>query len=415
MTDSNSHVSRRAYLKGVGVGGAAGMSSLSGCTAFGGGGSSDTITIAGTVPLTGSFSSIGQDMERGYELGVQRMNENLDQEVELVLADDESDADRLRNQLNQAVSNNDVDMLWGSFSSLLVTAGSAFAENQGIPFLGVAFAYMQPHLDRGYEWTFAPFPKSRDVARSTAGLLELIPEEERPSTIGIWEPNSGWGQEQADYWEEELSGDYDIALREKFSIGSQDFSTLISQSKSAGVEALLSNPTPGGGITAMKQMQSNDFAPKLLKFVRGADPSAWWSALGQNGAFATMCPGWVPGLTGNGNSTLDESYRSEYDIGDDQLLPVQVGTSYNLTQVAEQTLANAESTEPDAVREVLRSREFNTVIGDFSFENNGLPREGQLTAPVGQWWEGGQHTVYPDVDGDAAIDFKYPLTPWGER
>ena len=76
-------------------------------------------------------------------------------------------------------------MLWGSFSSLLVTAGSAFAENQDIPFLGEFFAYEGPHRNEGYEWTYSPFPKSRDVARSTRGLLELIPQGQRPNRVSI--------------------------------------------------------------------------------------------------------------------------------------------------------------------------------------------------------------------------------------
>ena len=76
-------------------------------------------------------------------------------------------------------------MLYESFSSLLVTAGSAFAENQDIPFLGEFFAYEGPHRNEGYEWTYSPFPKSRDVARSTRGLLELIPQGQRPNRVSI--------------------------------------------------------------------------------------------------------------------------------------------------------------------------------------------------------------------------------------
>ena len=200
MPNNDTRRSRRTYLKAAGMAGAAGLTGLSGCTLLGGGGGggSDTITIGATVPRTGQFSSLGEEVEQGYNLGVAAMNEALDQEVNLVLRDDESSPEQVRQQLQQITSNNDVDMIWGSFASLLVTAGSAFAENQGIPFLGAFFAYEAPHRNEGYEWTFAPFPKSRDVARSTAGLLELIPEGERPSRVGLWEPNTGWGAEQAD-------------------------------------------------------------------------------------------------------------------------------------------------------------------------------------------------------------------------
>lgn len=412
MVNDDSPVTRRSYLKGTA--GAAAMASLAGC-AFGGGGggSDDTLTIAGTVPETGAFSSLGQDLRRGYELGQAQMNEQLDRDVELILQDDESDAQTLRQNLQEMTSNNDVNMIWGSFSSLLVTAGSAFAENQGLPFLGIAFAYEEPHRNDNYEWTFAPFPKSRDVARSTLGNLELIPEADRPTNIGIWEPNSGWGAEQAQYWDDVLSeAGYDVVMREVFELGSSDFSTLISQAQSNEVEVLLSNPTPPGAITSVNQMSDSNWAPKMLKFVRGADPTAWWSALGQDGAYALMCPGWVPGLTGNGNTQLRESYMSAYDT-ENEYLPVLVGGSYNLTQTAEQAVAAAGSVTPEEVRDAMRDTEFSTVIGDFTFQENGIP-EG-LTAPVGQWWDGAQRLAYPDTDAEQSLDFKYPIPPWSER
>lgn len=432
MVDRNTARSRRRYLKTVGAVGALGSTGIAGCTVLNGGGTateaqddgdggatstdSSPITIGATVPRTGQFSSLGEEVEQGYRLGVSLMNEHLDRQVNIVIQDDESSAEQVSQSLDQITSNNEIDMIWGSFSSLLVTAGSAFAEQNDIPFLGAFFAFEQPHRNEGYEWTFSPFPKSRDVARSTRGLLELIPEDERPSRVGIWEPNSGWGQEQANAWESTLrEAGYEIVLRRTFQLGSSDFSTLISRSQSQDVEILLSNPTPPGGITSINQMQSAGYAPKVLKYVRAADPAAWWSSLGESGAYACMCPGWVPGMTGNGNAKFKSDYETEYGLGRDELIPVAVGGAYNVAQVAGQAIEAAGTTDPGALQTALRETEFETVIGSFTFENNGLPTEGELTAPTGQWWEGGQRTVYPDVDGEAAIDFQYPLTPWSER
>ena len=425
MPPIDKDLDRRAYLKGAGLTGTVALTGLSGCTlgsssgGNGGSGGSDTIVVGTTLPLTGQFSSVGPDLEQGYNLGVKMMNQNggiKGKQVELIVEDDESDPKMVRQKLQQITSNNDVDMLWGSFSSLLVTAGSAFAEQQNIPFVGTAFSYMQPHIQKNYRWTFAAMPKSRDVARATTGLLNNLPKSKRPSRIGIWEPNTGWGQEQSNYWEKRLTAaGYNVVLRKKYSLGTKDFSTLISQSKSANVEVLLSVPTPPGAITAMKQMKSSNFAPKAIQFVRGADPSAFWSALGNTAKYVMMCPGWVPGLTGNGNQTLQQLHKQTYDYPADKLLPVMVGSSFNVAQVAAQTFEAADAIEANALQKALRSTKFKTVIGAFGFEKNGLPVAGQLTAPVGQWWNGGQHVAYPDVDGKAAIDFKYPLPAWSER
>ena len=409
---------RRTFLKTAGASGTVGLTGLAGCT-VGGGSESDKITIGATLPLTGSFSSLAQDMERGYKLGVQNINQNggLDgSEVELLIKDDESTARIVRQKLQQLTSNNDVDMLWGSFSSLLVTAGSAFAESKGIPFLGVAFSYMQPHIDNDYEWTFVPFPKSRDHANSTAGIFDTLPEGERPSRFGIWEPNSGWGKEMANEWEDALSSaGYEVVLREKYNLATKDYSSLISRSKSQNVEVLLSNPIPPGAITAMKQMKQVDYAPKAIYFPRGPSPDAFWQALGETAEYVLMGPGWVPGSSGNGNETMQQLYDESYDRPENGLLPVMLGASYNLAQVGGQALRGAGSTEPAAIKEALGSTTFETVIGSFSFDQYGMPSEGEFTSQLGQWWNGGQHLVYPSTDSENAMDFKYPLKPWSER
>ncbi|NIC00823.1 ABC transporter substrate-binding protein [Halobacterium sp. R2-5] len=404
---------RRSYLKTVGAAGALGMSSLAGCTAFGGGSSdSGTITVAAAVPETGRLSSVGNEMLRGYELGVDVINENggIDgQEVDLVVKDDESDPTVLRQVLQETLSNNDVDMIWGSFSSPLVMAGSALAENEGLPFLAVATCYEAPLTDEGKEWTYTPFPKTRDVTRATTGMLELVPESDRPETVGIWEENSGWGEEMAEAWETKLSeAGYDVALRETYNTGNQDFSSLISQSESAGVEALVACPQPPDGITAMNQISNSGYTPEFIEFVRASDPQAWWSALGDQGSYVTMCPGWAPGMTGNGNDTLLETYRANNeDAGEDAVPRVMVGVGYNLAQTAEQAFAGAESTDPGDVQSSLDETEFQTVIGDFAFDEYGMPQKGQLSAASAQWWDGQQQLVYPQTEN--AADLRFPI------
>ncbi|WP_313696299.1 amino acid ABC transporter substrate-binding protein [Halorarum halobium] len=403
--------SRRKYLKTAGAVGAAGLSGLAGCTALGGSGGSGTITIAAAVPETGRLSSVGNEMLEGYRLGVDLLNEDggIDgSEVELIVEDDESDARRLREVLQQITSNNDVDVIWGSFSSPLVMAGSAFAENQGLPFLAVATCFEEPLVSGEKEWTYTPFPKTRDVTRATGEILGMLPEDERPQRVGIWEENSGWGAEMADAWESTLSGaGYDVAMRETYNTGNGDFSTLIAQAESANVEALLANPQPPDGITAMKQLNSSGYMPSFIEFVRAADPQAWWSALGEAGAGVLMSPGWAPGMTDNGNEALLSAYQERFAESEDEIPRVMVGVGYNLAQTTGQALGAAGSSEPDAVRSALDEEEFNTVIGEFSFDQYGMPEEGQLAAASAQWQGGEQRLVFPQTD--QASEMRYPI------
>jgi len=419
------NINRRQFIRTSSTATVVGLAGLAGCSGDGNennddsgsgdggttGGGSGPYTIAATLPETGAFSAIAPDLRRGYEMGVNRMNEagGLNgQTVELVVEDDESDPQVLRENLTQILSDNDVDMIWGSFAGVLGTATAAIAEQEKIPMLGIAFSDDKLHEKRGYEWTNVPFPKSSDHVEGTRNLLEQIPEAERPTNVGQWVPNTDWSIEMADMWDETLQdAGFETVFRETHQLHASDFSSLISQSEDAGVEILLGTPAPDGGITAMKQLNESNFTPEFIQFTRAADTSGWWSALGEAGQHVVMAPGWVPGLTGNGNEEMTETYYENYDVPEDDLPSVMTGAAYNLTQVAEQAITAAGSNAKDDVREALRSTDYQTVTGEFSFDDVGRP-EG-LECPMGQWIDGNQHLVYPETDGEAYRDLIYPI------
>lgn len=433
MTGSDRRVDRRTVLK---LGAASGLTTLAGCASGSGGGgadgsggttgttvgspsgSSEPITIGTTLPETGSFSSMGKHLRAGYEIGIEYINDNggIDgRPVDLIIKDDESEAKKTRSGLSEIVSNNDVAMLWGSFSSLLVTAGSAFAESQGIPFIGTTFGYQEPHQEKNYKWTFAPFPKSRDQARATKAWFDAL--EEGPRRVAIWEVNSGWGAELADHWESSFEGtDYEVVLRQKYQIGNSDFTTLISQTQDANADAILSNPVPPDGITAAKQLKQQSYTPKLVDFIRATDPQAWTTALGATGDyFSSSGVGWLAGLDTTGTSTLMERYHEREGTSADAVPVNAVGAAFTVAQVAASALRAAGSTDHSAVRDGLLNQQFDTVMGKFGFDDTGMPKKGEMVPAVRQWKDGKQMLVHPDPDGDYAMDPVYPMPDLGDR
>jgi branched-chain amino acid transport system substrate-binding protein len=409
--------SRRQFIAAAGAGATA---FVGGCLGGGGGGSDDTITIAATASLSGSFSGAGEDVEAAYELGRDMINDNggiLDREVELILRDDESEPDQVRESLQAIISNNDVDIIWGTFGSLLVAAAASVAEQEEIPMLSANFAFMGPHLNNNYDWTFAPFPKSRDMGNGAVALGNLVPEEDRPQRVGIWQTNTGWGEELGQVWPEALEeAGYDVVLNEVFQVGTQDFSTLISQTQEAGVEYLLGNPTPAGGITAIQQMEEANYLPTIATIERAATITTWPDAAGTAGLYTNSTPGWVPGLVDNGNEAMLEAFRAQDGVDSGAYPSPTVGGTYNVTQTTQQAIEAAGSTEPDAVRDALLNNEFNTVIGNFEFDENGMPTEGDLTPPMGQWQDGQLKLVLPsDIESEASTDFVAPAPAYDDR
>lgn len=443
MGDNGDRLSRRDYVRGIGAAGALSISGLSGCSALGLGGSSepDVYTIAATVPKSGRFSDIGDAMERGYQYGATSENasanvaEFIDDEFNLVVRDDESSADTVTSQLEDVAGDNEINMVWGSYGNGPSQAGADFAESEGVPFLGPFWPHEQPHTDNEYNWVFPPTLKSSGIAASTAAHLDEIPDENRPSTVGIWEPNSDWGTEMADRWETalgEAESSYDVALREQFEPGAEEFGDLVSQSMDQEVEVLLSNPSQASGIAAMQALKSADWTPSAIVFPRAADRPGWWSELGSDGEYVMATPGWVPGLTADGNTGLWSNFPSEYDLGENELIPVGSGGAYTVTQMVRGAFQETDPFNAEDVQSNLQEDDYQTAIGEIGFDENGIPIDDEnYDAPIGQWYdntqadvdegrdqeqlEGAPRRVFPREDSYYGMNLKFPVPAWGDR
>ena len=88
--------------------------------------SSEPIKIGVSLPLTGDFSQPGVAAKQGYEIWPDPVNKQgglLGSQVELDIKDDAERSERGRRRLQRADQQEKVDLLLGTFSSLLESPG----------------------------------------------------------------------------------------------------------------------------------------------------------------------------------------------------------------------------------------------------------------------------------------------------
>ena len=375
--------------------------SVAGCS--GGSGESGGPTVGILEDRSGNFQLNGTSKWQATRLALEEINENgglLGEEIEIVDPDPQSDNSRYQELTERLILQDQVDALWAGYSSATREAiRPIINENEQLYFYTTQY--------EGGVCDNTIFPVGA-TARQQLGIVTPYLADEFGEDIYIIAADYNFGQLSGD-WVNVLAQEngYNIVQRQKHGVGAKDFSTLISQAQSAGAEVLLDTPVPPGGITAMKQINESNWSPKFIQLTRAADTSSWWSALGEAGEYVCMAPGWVPGLTGNGNAQMAQAYRDTYDIASDDLLPVIVGAAYNITQVTEQAVNAASGTDRASVRDAIRNNEYQTVIGEFGFDDVGRPTG--LDAPMGQWVDGDQHLVYPQTDSEAFHELTYPI------
>src|SRR5215470_14674031 len=89
------------------------------------------IKIGASLPLTGDFSEPGKAAQQGYQVWEKMINDKgglLGHPVKLVIKDDASNQNTVVSDYNALISGDKVDLLLGTFSSLLNLPASAVAE-----------------------------------------------------------------------------------------------------------------------------------------------------------------------------------------------------------------------------------------------------------------------------------------------
>ncbi len=356
----------------------------------------DSILIGAVVPKTGAFAGGGAQVERGYLYGIDAINEaggvfveeyGVALPLEMDLRDDASDPNQTT-ALMEELGDEDIVAYLGGFASPLHAAGTAIAERNQIPYLGVATALQALH-EQGYQYYFSPFPKSPDIAISVFQLLDTIPEDIRPSKVGIFQETTDWGEELGALWEDAAAEyGYEVVLHATYAPGSTDYTDIILQAQAADVEVLLSLPTPPDGFAIYQQMGELGWKPPFNLVVRAADVPTW-NDLGEAGEGVVLSAGWHPALGFPGIEAMNERHIEEEGRPADPI----VGGAYSLIQILADSIERAGTLDPQDVRDAMAATDLMTVAGQITFREDGTS---PITNPLMQRIDGGVELVWPE-------------------
>lgn len=367
----------------------------------------ESIKVGAVVPLTGPFAGGGAQVERGYRYAVEAINEaggvyveeyGTSLPLELDLRDDESDPNRTT-AIMEDLDGEGIVAYLGGFGSPVHAAGTVIAEKNAIPYEGVATALQALH-EQGYRYYFSPFPKSPDIAVSVFEMLNgVLPEGGRPTRVGIFQEATDWGEELAAGWTEQAPAHgYEIVFHEKYTPGTTDFSDLIFKAQDAGVQALLSLPTPPDGFALFKQMGELGWKPEFSLVVRAADVPTW-NDLGDVGDGVFLSAGWHPALGFEGIEAVNQRHIDEEGRPAD---PV-VGGSYALVQILADAIERAGTLDTEAIRDAIAATDMETVVGPITFREDGTS---PIENPLMQRQDGKVELIWPADRATAEI--RYP-------
>jgi branched-chain amino acid transport system substrate-binding protein len=238
-------------------------------------------------------------------------------------------------------------------------------------------------------------------------LNTLIPEDERPTRVGIVQETTDWGLELGGLWEDEAEkADYDVVVHEEYTPGTTDFTDIILKLKDEDVQVLLTQPNPPDGIALINQMAELDYTPAYALVIRAPDAPTWVEATGASGDYVTLAPGWHNAMDFPGVDELNEKHMEELDRPADPI----VGPAYAAVQVLAAAIESAGNLDRDDIRDAIAATDLDTVMGHLTFREDGT---GVVTVAILQYQNGKVELVWPAEF--ATADLVYPAPPVSER
>ncbi|MAS34025.1 MAG: branched-chain amino acid ABC transporter substrate-binding protein [Anaerolineaceae bacterium] len=402
----------------------------------------EPIVIGASLPLTGTFSIAGSKHAEGYELCAAQINAMgglLGRPVEMRISDNRSDVDQAIAQYERFINEENVDLIFGTFSSRLTFPTSAIAEQNEmvdpIPAGGSLVIYEQ-----GFEFLFYFQQNAGEMVgySYTETLNELIgPDSENfPTTAAVVHADDFFANGIAAglLGQEVYDGDRLVAdlapgalaeagieatfVEQWPAEGFNDWLNLANSIRRSEAEMLIGlTASPDEVIQLTRALQTVGYQPKVAYFSQGTQIE-YLEAVdsGVNGVMVHSS--WHPNANFEGilvdqpfsNQDFIDLYTEQYGQEPDEDVAIPFSLCMGMTQAVEAV----GSTDNVMLRDWLAARTetepVRTILGTFYWDERGLPIDRSFL--ILQWQDEELKLIYPVGEFPGTEDILSPKPEW---
>ena len=429
-------LTRRSFVKAA-LGTASGVTALSLLPGLGRAEGGKPIKIGVSLPLTGVFAIAGQKHRDGYQFWANLVNADkkrqlLGRPVELLISDNRSDTETTVAQLERFISENQVDLLFGTFSSKLTFPASAAAEKAKMVYPVPAGGALKI-WERGFQYIFYFQQNAAEtIGQAPIDVLvaardgKLIKPADFPKSAGIVQADDFFSNGIS----AGLAGDgplapgvlkkagIELAFRQKWPDGFTDWITLANSLKGKNPDLVMAcSASPDEAIQLVRALRTVHFSPKGLYMSQGSQ-AEFQKALGEAANGILTHAAWHAAAPYQGlllgdkytNQQFEKDFQAAFKRSpdEDEAIPFAV------CQGMEQAIRAVGSTDNQKLRAWLAARTkaepVRTVLGDFYWDKRGLP----IGRPflVLQWQKDKLEFVWPKGEFAGTKDLAWPKPKW---
>lgn len=373
--------------------------------------SGEPIRIGASLPLTGDFSEPGVAAQQGYEIWQELVNEAgglLGRPVEIIVRDDQSDQNLVVTDYNALINQEKVDLLLGTFSSLLNLPASAVAERAGMVYVEPAGG--SPEMfSRGFEYLFfaqqATAPHQADLFSE---WVTGLPEGEKPATAAYAAADDPFGGPVAEGVQEKLeAAGVDTVYSEVYPPETVNFDA-IAAAVAAEKPDVIAQGSAGlaDGVNLIRSLIKVGYSPQQM--FQASTPSfadQYSDGIGiENTEGIFYAVSYHVESPTPGNEEFLAAYRAKYDTDP----PEDAADAYAAAQVLQAAVEAVGEIDQDALKDWLHENSVDTILGTLSWDETGAPEQAFLLA---QWQNGDEEIVLPE-DAATSDTIVNPKPAW---
>lgn len=374
------------------------------------------ILLGASVQLTGPVANTGRYYRDAYQIAIDKINAaggvkigGQAHKLALKLYDNQSDVNLSVRQYTQLVTDDKANLLLGGFASNFQLADSVVSEKYKIPMVQGGGASNEI-FSRGFKYIFGTLAPASNYFGSTIEMMKAL--KDGPKSVALLYADDSFDVATAEGTRPLLkAAGLQIAMDERYSSNTSDFSTLLSQIKAKNVDAVLVAGHETEILNFVRNAKSLAVAPKMYAFTVGVPSEDFRKALGKDADYAFGMTAWLPEAALKdrwfGDATqFAREYKERFGYDPDY----HAASGAAAVEALVMAMEKAGSMEPQKVRDALASIHFESLYGTVAFGANGQINLPQLVIQI---QDGKVAEVY-NAKGFVQQP-KYPMPAWNAR
>jgi branched-chain amino acid transport system substrate-binding protein len=369
---------------------------LAACSSSNSGSSGNTsgpLKIGMSLPLTGPVADVSKSGYEGYRLWASQVNASgglIGRQVTLKVLDDGFQPAQSGSNYTRLITQDKVDLLLGTFSSLLNAPDSAIAARQGM-------LYIEPSggaatlFTRGFKNLFFAQPATTtDLPNQFVEWVTSLPADQRPKTAAYVTQDDPSASPAVAIFKTKLEA---LGIRtvynETYAPEESNFDTIAAAVSHASPELVIHGAVATDGVQFVRSLEKVSFSPKMLFQTKSPSDETYPSAIGTKNAQAVFTSvAWSPQAKYPGNAEFVAAYTKMFGHAPSE----DAANSYTAGQVLAAAVKAVGRIDQKALAEWLHSHTVDTIVGPLKWDSTGVPQGTMLLA---QWQNGTLQIVAP--------------------